>query len=334
VLRPALDLGANLDRPQALLDLGDDLAEVAVALRLALDDHRFDLVVALGVQGRERQVLELPLEVLHAQPVRERGVDRERLLGDALLAAAGHVVDRPHVVQPVRELDDQHPEVGRHRHQHLAQRLGLLLLLARDLQPVELGHPVDEHRALVAEVPRELGDRHLGVLHGVVEERRADRGRVHAELREDLGDPDRMDDVRLAGLALLARVRRLGDLVRPQDRLDVDLRRVAPQRRDQRLEAVGDVQAEIEHREPLEDRLDARLPRPWRRCGARRSAVRVGVGYRGIQDGIPGATVFRVRVDLPVVRDRPPPYPEAPVRLAPVQTRQYCKRLKKLYPSS
>ena len=35
---------------------------------------------------------------------------------------------RAHVVQPVGELDDEHPQVGRHRHQHLAHGGGLLRL--------------------------------------------------------------------------------------------------------------------------------------------------------------------------------------------------------------
>src|SRR3712207_7707718 len=42
--------------------------------------HVVDLGVALGVQRGEGQVLQLLLDVLHAQPVRQRGVDVDGLL--------------------------------------------------------------------------------------------------------------------------------------------------------------------------------------------------------------------------------------------------------------
>ena len=60
------------------------------------------------------------------------------------------VAQGAHVVQPVGELDDQHPDVARHRHDHLADGLGLGGVAVLHL--VELGDPVDEQRDLVAEV--------------------------------------------------------------------------------------------------------------------------------------------------------------------------------------
>jgi hypothetical protein len=85
-------------------------------------------------------------------------------------------------------------------------------------------------------------------LDDVVEDGGHERGRVHAELREHLGHAERVHDVRLAGHALLPAVRRLGDLVCAQDRLEVDARRVLLDRGRQRLDPVGQLARRIEHR--------------------------------------------------------------------------------------
>ena len=82
VLGPAGDRRLDLGLAQVALDLVDDLGEELVARRRPLGDQPHDLVVDLGVQGREREVLELPLEGVHAEPVGQRRVDVEGLAGD------------------------------------------------------------------------------------------------------------------------------------------------------------------------------------------------------------------------------------------------------------
>ena len=137
---------------QVGVDPLDDLGEVRVARRRALGDQPHDLLVALRVQGGEGEVLELPLDRVHAQPVGQRGEHLERLAGLALLLGRRQEAQRAHVVQPVGELDDQHAGVARHRHDHLADRLGLGRIAELDL--VELGHAVDQLRDLGAELGR------------------------------------------------------------------------------------------------------------------------------------------------------------------------------------
>jgi hypothetical protein len=67
------------------------------------------------------------------EPVGERRVDLRGLPRDALLLVAGQVLEGAHVVQPVRELDEDHPDVVHHREDHLSEVLGLFLLAAREL---------------------------------------------------------------------------------------------------------------------------------------------------------------------------------------------------------
>ena len=137
-----------------------------------------------------------------------------------------HRVQRAHVVQAVGELDQDDADVARHREQHLAEALGLRVLARVELDLVELGDAVDHVGDRLAErrFDLRLGDR--GVLHHVVEERGGEPLRVEAPLRQDARDRERMRDVRLAGLAELAAVGRLGELERALDERDVRRRQV------------------------------------------------------------------------------------------------------------
>ena len=120
------------------------LGDVAFAVGAPLGDHRRDLLVLARVQRLEREVLELPLERVDAEAVRERRVDLERLLRLLDLLLLAEVLDRAHVVQPVRELDQDHADVLGHRDDHLAVVLGLRLLAALELDPRQLRDAFDE----------------------------------------------------------------------------------------------------------------------------------------------------------------------------------------------
>ena len=155
VLGPAADIGFDLG-------LGQRLAQHdhgALDVRLALAPTGLELVrqvaVVVRLEHLEAQVLELPLDLPDAQPLRERGVDLGRLAGDALLLLPRQGCDRAHVVQPVDQLDEHDADVLRHRQEHLADVLGLLLLVRPTAERRELGDSVDERRRHAARsVPR------------------------------------------------------------------------------------------------------------------------------------------------------------------------------------
>ena len=198
------------------------LAHVLVAVGAALADHRLDLLVLARVQRREREVLELPLELVDAEPVGERRVDLERLLRLLDLLLLAQVLDRAHVVQAVGELDQDHPHVLGHRHDHLPVVLGLGLLAALELDPRQLGDALDELRDLVAELVAHLLDVGVGVLDDVVQERSGDRLLVEPELGADLGGAPRVVDEVLARAPLLALVPGRGEVERAAQKIPVD----------------------------------------------------------------------------------------------------------------
>ena len=183
------------------------LADVLLAVGAALGDHRLDLGVLARVQRLEREVLELPLEGVDTEPVRERRVDLERLARLLHLLLLAEVLDRAQVVEAVGELDQDHADVLGHRDDQLPVVLGLGVLAALELDPGQLGDAVDELGDLVAELVLDRLQVGVGVLDDVVEQRGGDRRLVQPQLGEDLRDAERVVDELLAGAALLALVR-------------------------------------------------------------------------------------------------------------------------------
>ena len=171
-------------RGQRLEPLGDDL-------------------VGVGIELAERQILELLAHLLHAHAAGERRIDVERLLGGAPARFRRPMAERAHVVQPVGELDQQHPDVVGDGEQQLAQVLGLLGLLGDEVELLELGQALDQAADVVAEQPVDLGARGVGILDRVVQQRRRDGGVVELEVGEDRGDFERMGEIGVARGALL-----------------------------------------------------------------------------------------------------------------------------------
>lgn len=197
MLRAAADVRLDVRLGELLLDLLDGRIDERLALLALLLDVLDEVVVDLRLEIAQAEVLKLPLDARDAEAVRERRVDLNRLARDALLLVLAHVLERAHVVQAVRELDHDDADVLGHREEHLAIALELRLFLRFILQAAEFRHAVDEHRDLVAEHLLHLVVRVDRVLDDIVQESRADGRIVEVQLREDLGDMQRVDDVRL-----------------------------------------------------------------------------------------------------------------------------------------
>ena len=96
----------------------------------------------------EGEILKFLAHLLHAHAPGQRGVDLERLLGDALALVRRHEVQRAHVVQPVGELDQQHAHVRRDGEEQLAEVLALRGALGDEVEALDLGQAVDKRADL------------------------------------------------------------------------------------------------------------------------------------------------------------------------------------------
>ena len=180
-----------------------------------------DFLIALRVEILQGEIFQLPLGALHAQPVRDGGVDLHGFQRLAALLLGRLIVHGAHVVETVGDLDEDHADVLGHGQKHLAQVLHLLVFLAGVLDAGQLGdafHDVGNGRT---ELPGDILVGETGILNHVVQERRDNAVFVKAHVRRDVRRGDTVGDVRAAVLALLAVVGGLCRLIGGADPVEI-----------------------------------------------------------------------------------------------------------------
>ena len=228
-------------------------------------ETRHDQLVGVRHQAAKGKVFELVAHALHAHAAGERGVDVERVLGDAGALLLGHELQRAHVVEPVGELDQKHAGVVSDGEQELAEILGLLGVLGDEVELAELGQAVDQPADLLAERLVDLLAGDGRVLDRVVQHRRRDGGVVDLELRQDGRDLERMGEIRIAGGALLAAVRLHREHVGAIEQILVGVRIVA-------ADPLHQFVLPHHRRKSTQVPRPRRRFRPWRRpCGSTRT---------------------------------------------------------------
>jgi len=111
-----------------------------------------------------------------------------------------------HVVQTVRQFDDDDADVVHHRQQHLAITLRLPVFGREEVDLAEFGDAVNAAGYLFTEVLLNIGSGDGSVLHDVVQEARLDADDVHAHAGENHRDGKGMTHVGLARDAHLSGV--------------------------------------------------------------------------------------------------------------------------------
>ena len=150
MLGAAVDRGLDAGICQILLSLVDDLPELTFSLRCRLGHHPHYLVIDLGLQGGESQILKLPFDGIHAEPVGQRREDVQGIARDAYLFVRAQKGEGSHVVQPVPQFYDEHSHVPGGSHHQLAD--GFCLGRFAVGQLVEFGDPIDQLGDFSAEV--------------------------------------------------------------------------------------------------------------------------------------------------------------------------------------
>ena len=115
-----------------------------------------------------------------------------------------------HIVQPVRQLNDNHPHIPVHGHKHFANILRLHFLPGRQGDLTQLGYAVHQQRHLRAKLAGDIVNVIRRVFYHIVEQRADDTLIVHAQLKQDFRHRHRVHNIRLPGTAKLPFVGRAG----------------------------------------------------------------------------------------------------------------------------
>jgi hypothetical protein len=159
------------------------------------------------------------------------------LLGDLDPPLLRQVMQRPHVVQPVGQLDEDDADVVHHGEQHLAEVLRLPLLARRERIALILVTPSTTWAHVGPEQLLDALDGRQSVLDDVVEQPGGDRDGVQLHVGQEVGDGERVDEVWLSGMADLALVLEGREDVRPPEQFDIGVRGVGPDLFEEILEA-------------------------------------------------------------------------------------------------
>src|SRR5690625_247099 len=226
VLGAARQLEAQALELQPVLEELDGLPDVRLALGLAHAHVALQLPVTLRLQVEEGAVLQLVLDVVDTQAVRQRREDLQRLARDTLLLVGRHAGECAHVVEPVGQLHEDDANVADHGEEHLAQVLCLFIGVDPHGQLGDLRLPLHDAAHRLAELLLDLLEGDVGVLDGVVQEAGGEGVDVHAHLGQNRRYRYRVGDVRLAGAPAHALVRLIGKVEGAKDLLLMLLRQV------------------------------------------------------------------------------------------------------------
>ena len=87
----------------------------------------------------------------------------------------------PHIVEPIRQLDDDDPDVLAHGKEHLPDVLRLLLLFGGQGNLPQFGHAVYHQRHVRPELLADPFQRRIGILHHIMKQCGAQTVRIHPQ---------------------------------------------------------------------------------------------------------------------------------------------------------
>ena len=182
------NLARDLELAQFLLQDGDHLVDLGFTLPSLLDDLDGQVPVGLRFQLSETQVLELLLDFGDAQAMGQWGIDLQGFIGDEAALGLGQRVQSSHIMEAVRQLNHDDPNILRHRQKHFPETFGLAILTGRKRELGKFGHPVHQIGDLVSKDRPDLFHGGLGILDGIVQEPCGDGADIHLEFRQDRRD--------------------------------------------------------------------------------------------------------------------------------------------------
>ena len=131
------------------------------------------------------------------------------------------MLERPHVVEPVRQLDYDDACIMRHGEQQLAIVLDLLLGVRAECHLTDLGDTIDDVGDFFTQLGAQVFQADECIFDNVMHQRGNNRRRIEMKIRDDLRDFYAMRNVLFARRAFLARVRLLTVPIGVRDQLEV-----------------------------------------------------------------------------------------------------------------
>ena len=181
-------------------DLGDEFLLVAAGLFQLTLEH----FVAVGVKRAKSQILELEFHGIETQALGDGRIDFQSLACGATSLDGRHRSQGTHVVHAIGELDHDDADVAHHGQEHFTKTLGLSLLAILELDLIQLADAVHQFGDHLSEYRCDLRFGGRRIFDDIVQDGRHQGVGIETQVRENIGDRDRVRDVGFAGDALLS----------------------------------------------------------------------------------------------------------------------------------
>jgi len=155
---------------QPLVDCLQNLAYNLAAIAARNFQRLGQYCVAVRVQVLEAQFFKFLIDGIEPQAVGDGRVDFHGFACDALALFARHGFQCAHIVQPVRQFDQDDPHVARHRQQHLAEILRLRIFAGFKFDLFQLAQAIDQLSHRLAKFFGYFLIADMGVFHHVVQQ--------------------------------------------------------------------------------------------------------------------------------------------------------------------
>ena len=213
ILRTALNLAANARLFHGILQRRHRLINHGLALTAFNLYLLHEVIINIRLHITERQILQLPLNRVDTEAVRQRSINLQRFLRNRLLLMHRHELHRAHIVQTVGQLNQNDTDIARHRQEHLAIVLNLAVLLRDIFNFAQLRNTVNQICYDSAKLLLNIVELIIRIFDYVMQKGSCQRFFVHLQADKNTHHANRVNDIRLAGLALLLSVRLCRQLI-------------------------------------------------------------------------------------------------------------------------
>ena len=120
MLHPAIDLRLDVSILHMLCNFRHDLLDELLALGLPLVQVLHQLIVDVRLPVFKGEIVEFRLDLRYTEPPGDGRVNVHRLSRLLLLLGRRHKLQRAHIVEPVRKLDDNNADILGHGQEHFS----------------------------------------------------------------------------------------------------------------------------------------------------------------------------------------------------------------------
>ncbi len=181
-----------------------DVLQHLLAVTAGASHRLFQRPITHRPVGCKAEFFKLCAKIVNTETVGNGDVDIQSLQGNTTTLLRRHHTQCPHIVQSIRQLYQDDPDILGHRQNHLAKTGRLGFGFGAEVDLAQLTHTIHQIGDLLVELLGHLLLAHLGILDNIMEDCRHQTLMVDAHICKNPGHRQRVKYVGLTTFALLA----------------------------------------------------------------------------------------------------------------------------------